>query len=217
MAYTAGPFNAAHVYVQWGGKLPGSESWSCGVRLRKKSGVVQSGEAANMLPGLVTALTAFHSSGSTNLGTGAKLSFVKSNAISMDGHYMDPAGSNETVVADVPGGGTSQQTFPNQVALAVTLTTGFSRGPAHKGRFYLPLPNGSIDANGLIPAGGAIAVSGAVDDLITAINAIDATYELAVFSRKSGAAGNRKVTGNLVGRALDTQRRRRRSLNEDYR
>lgn len=209
-------FDSPHIYVQWGGKLPGNEEWSCGFRLRRKTGVVQSGEGANVMPGLVTAIQAFHSSGNTNIGTGAKLQFVKSNAVSVDGHYMDPNGTNQTILADIPGGGTSQQTFPNQVALAVTLTTGFTRGPAHKGRFYLPLPNGSIDANGLMSASAAIAISGAVDSLITAVNAVDANYEMAVFSRRPSGPGNRKVTGNLIGRAFDTQRRRRRKLVEDY-
>lgn len=209
-------FDSAHVYVQWGGKLPGNEEWSCGFRMRRKSGVVQSGEAFTMLPGLATALQAFHTSGNTNLGTGAKLSFVKANAISIDGKYMDPNGTNQHILADIPGGGTSPQTFPNQVALAVTLTTGFTRGPAHKGRFYLPLHNGSIDATGLLAAGDAVAVSGAVDTLLTAVNGVDANYEMAIFSRRPSGPGNRRVTGNLVGRALDTQRRRRRSLNEDY-
>jgi len=164
----------------------------------------------------VTALQAFHTSGNTNIGTGAKLQFVKANAVSVNGQYMDPNGTNQTLLADIPGGGTSQQTFPNQVALAVTLTTGFTRGPAHKGRFYLPLPNGSIDANGLMSASAAIAISGAVDTLITAVNAVDANYEMAVFSRRPSGPGNRKVTGNLIGRAFDTQRRRRRKLVEDY-
>lgn len=209
-------FDAPHIYVQWGGKLPGNEEWSCGFRLRRKTGVVQSGEGLNVLPGLATAITAFHGSGNTNIGTGAKLQYVKANAISVDGHYMDPNGSNQQILADIPGGGTSQQTFPNQIALAVTLTTGFTRGPAHKGRFFLPLPNGSIDTNGLMTASAAIAISGAVDSLITAVNAVDANYEMAVFSRRPGGPGNRKVTGNLVGRAFDTQRRRRRNLVEDY-
>lgn len=209
-------FNAPHVYVQWGGKLPGNEEWSCGFRLRKKTGVVQIGDGGTMLPGLVTALTAFHSSGVTNIGTGAKLQFVKANAISVNGHYMDPNSTNQQIVADVPGGGTTQQTFPNQIALAVTLTTGFTRGPAHKGRFYLPLPNNTIDANGLISASSATAVSGSVDTLIAAVNSVHADYEMAIFSRLPGRAANLKVTGNLIGRALDTQRRRRRKLTEDY-
>jgi hypothetical protein len=216
VTYTAGDFNTAHIYVQWGGKLPGNEQWSCGVRLRKKVGFAVIADAATLLAGVGAAVSAMHTSSVTNLGTGAKLSYVKVNAIGVDGHYLDPAGTTEATYADLAGGGTVPQTFPNQIAMAVTLTTGFSRGPAHKGRFYLPLFNSNIDAGGLIPAGNAASLSTAIDTFITSINAVDANFEMAVFSRKLGAAGNRKVTGNLIGRAIDTQRRRRRSLVEDY-
>lgn len=211
-----GDYDSAHVYIQWGGKLPGNESWSCGIRYRKKTGSATVADGASLLVGAGAALSAFHTSSGANLGSGAKLSFVKSNTIGTDGRYLDSSGTNQATYADLPGAGTSAQTFPHQVALAVTLTTGFSRGPAHKGRFYLPLFNGSLDAGGLIAAAAVIPVSNAVDTLITSMNAVNSGFELAVFSRKTGAAGNRKITGNLVGRVLDTQRRRRRSLIEDY-
>jgi predicted peroxiredoxin len=56
----------------------------------------------------------------------------------------------------------------------------------------------------------------AATTLLTSLNAASANWEVAVFSRKQGAAGNRKVTGIEIGRVLDTQRRRRRSLAEGY-
>lgn len=59
-------------------------------------------------------------------------------------------------------------------------------------------------------------MSESVDTFVSDLNAVNADFEVAIFSRKLGAAGNRRVTGNLVGRALDTQRRRRRSLPETY-
>jgi hypothetical protein len=70
--------------------------------------------------------------------------------------------------------------------------------------------------SGLIDAPDAQAVSDTVDTLRTAVNAVNADYEMAIFSRKAGSPGNRRVTGNLVGEVLDTQRRRRRSLVENY-
>lgn len=216
MPYTPGNFDSPHVYVQWGGKLPGNEQWSCGLRMRRKTGTAVTADEASLLPGVGAALVAFHGRDTTNLGTGAKLSFVKTNVIDVTGHYADSGGTTQAIYADVPGGGTSAQVFPHQVALAVTLTTGFSRGPAHKGRFYLPLFNSTLEAGGVIPATVAAMVSGSVDTLLTDLNAVNTNYEVAVFSRKLGAAGNRRVTGNLVGRVLDTQRRRRRSLAEDY-
>lgn len=216
MVYVPGDYDSAHAYVQWGGKLPGSETWSCGIRLRRKTGEATAVEVQNLLVGTAAAVAAFHTSEKTNLGSAAKLSWVKCNAIARSGHYLDGSGTVQAFYSDLPGASPVAMSFPNQVALAVTLTTGYSRGPAHKGRFYLPLFASSLGTDGLVPAANADLCSQGVDDFLTALNAVSPNYEAAVFSRKAGAAGNRKITGNLVGRALDTQRRRRRSLVEDY-
>lgn len=214
--YQVGPFDSAHVYVQWGGKLPGGETWACGLRMRKKTGTTTVADGTSLLVGVSSACVTMHQAATTNLGTGAKLSFVKVNAIGTDGKYLDGGGTNQGFFSDLPGAGTSAQTAPNQVAMAVTWTTGFSRGPAHKGRFYLPLFNTSLDTNGLVPAANVTSLKGGINTFLTNLNAVNTAFEVAVFSRKAGAAGNRRVTGVSIGRALDTQRRRRRSLTEDY-
>lgn len=212
--YQPGPFDSPHLYVQWGGKLPGGEQWTCGFRLRKKSaGVIDSG--AGLLVGVSAAIVNYHTSASTRLSQAAKLSFVKVNAIGTDGHYSSP-GTNQALYPDTGGAQTGDPIYPNQVTLAVSLTTGFSRGPAHRGRFYLPLPSQGLLATGVIQPAAAVLVSEATDGLVTAVNAVNTDYEVAIFSRKAGTPGNRKVTGNLVGTVLDTQRRRRRSIAENY-
>lgn len=211
-----GNFDSGHIYVQWGGKLPGNESWSCGIRLRKKVGFTVVADAAPLLAGVGAAVSAFHAAASTQIGSNAKLSFVKCNAIGVDGKYLDTGGTNIATYADIAGGGGTTPNHPNQIAMAVTWTTGYSRGPAHQGRMYLPLPIMTVAADGLTPAGNASALSDQVDTFLTDLNAVSASYEAAVFSRNSVSPGNRKITGNKVGRVLDTQRRRRRSLVENY-
>jgi hypothetical protein len=215
MSYTAGNFDSAHLYVQWGGKLPGPEIWSCGLRLRKKTaGAIDSG--AGLLVGVSAAIATFHASADAQISAAAKLSFVKVNAIGVNGKYSGD-GTNQALYADTPGAGAAIQKYPNQIAWAVTLTTGFSRGAAHKGRFYLPLPDCYISGtDGRVSTAAAEQLHGAVSTLLTNLNAVNTDYEVAVFSRKSGAAGNRRVTGNAIGRTLDTQRRRRSAQVEDY-
>lgn len=214
MPYTAGPFDSNHIYVQWGGKLPGNEQWSCGFRMRKKTaGTIDDG--TGLLVGVAAALATYHADAATRIAALAKLSFVKVNAIGTDGHYLG-SGTVQALYADLPGGYGVGPVHPNQIALAVSLTTGFSRGPAHRGRFYLPMPALNVQTNGLLYATDMISVSGATDTLLTSVNAVNADYEMAIFSRKAGAPGNRRVTGNLVGEVADTQRRRRRSLVENY-
>lgn len=210
-----GNFDSAHIYVQWGGKLPGGETWSCGLRLRKKTpGTPDNGGA--LLAGVTTAVSEYHSDVDTLISSAAKLSFVKVNAIAVNGHYQSQS-TNQSVLADIPGGVGGGTAYPNQVCCVVTLTTGFSRGPAHKGRFYLPLPAGMpVAADGRCLAAVAASVSTQTSTFISQLNTVNADYEVAVFSRKDGAPGNRRVIGNVVGRVLDTQRRRRRALAEDW-
>ena len=215
MVYIVGNFDSAHLYVQWGGKLPGGESWSCGLRMRKKTaGAVDSGSA--LLTGVGAALVAFHGGDSSYISNLAKLSFVKVNAIGVDGKYAGD-GTVQATYADVPGGFSGAQRYPNQVAWTISLLTGYSRGAAHKGRFYVPLPVCNLDTDGRVTTGAADGMHTACTGLLSNLNAVNADYEVTVFSRKAGGGGHRKVTSVGVGRVLDTQRRRRRQLIEDYR
>jgi hypothetical protein len=212
--YQVGPFDSSHIYVQWGGKLPGNEQWSCGFRMWKAAGSTEA-DANALLPGVSAAIAAYHVSTSSQISAAAKLSFVKVNAIGTDGRYIG-AGTVEATYADTPGGGAAIPPHPNQVALVISLMTGFSRGPAHRGRFYMPLPVFLPAADGLIADSDRDFARTAAQGLRTAVNTNSSGHVMAVMSRKAGAPGHRSVTGIEVGRALDTQRRRRRSLVEDY-
>lgn len=214
MPYTPGPFPGMHLYLQWGGKLPGNEQWSCGLRMAS-TGAVTSLDPVGMIGAVTTAVQTYHTSILTSISSRALLQFVKLNAIGTDGRYEEES-TTEQLVADVGGSGSATSSMPNQIALAVSLTTAFSRGPAHRGRFYLPMPTFGLDANGVFAAANADAVSDATDTFVASLNAVNAAWKVAVISRKLGAPMQRLVTGNQVGRVYDTQRRRRRSLVEDY-
>jgi len=213
MPYTAGPFSSQHLYLQWGGKLPGNEQWSCGLRMLRTGGGAWPPEGvASVLTPVKTAIQAFHVRVGSMISARALLSFVKLNMVDEDGTYTLDT-TNQAVIADVAGGGTDYG-HPNQVTIAVSTETGFSRGPAHRGRFYLPLPGMAVEADGLISVADATAIKTSSATLLTALNAASTLYKVGVMSRKSGAPAERPVTGFSVGRVLDTQRRRRRSLLE---
>lgn len=212
MPYTPGPFDSAHWVLQWGGKLPGSETWSCSLRMALTGGAVTITSTEHAA--VVAAIQAYHQAANTQISSLAKLSFVKFNPVDVNGHYSFDT-TNETIVADVAGGVTeTTPKYPNQVTWVVSTVTGFSRGPAHAGRFFNPLPTVTVQADGLVGASAATNLKTTGNTLITSLNAVAAGLKVAVFSRKSGAATHRLVTGVEVGRALDTQRRRRRKLTE---
>lgn len=212
MPYTPGPFDSEHLYAQWGGKLPGGEGWSCGLRFAY-TGVGVPGLPAGFLAGVKAAVQTYHTNIYSWTNANALLSFIKTNEIDVNGHYINQVTTGD-VYADVPGGVAGVPSHPNQVALAVSLTTGYSRGLAHRGRFYSPLPNMPVAADGLIATAARDQVKTTATTLLTALNAVHADWKVAVFSRKSGAPTHRLVTGIAVGRAMDTQRRRRRKLTE---
>lgn len=227
MSYTPGPFATAHVLIQWGGKLPGGEQWSCSIRCAEQEHIAGSttvpsaDSVASWNDGAIKdAVLAFHTRPESHINAAALLSFVKANRIDLDGKYMDPTTSDYTF-SDVAGGGGTNNLVPNQVALAVSLLTGYSRGPAHRGRFFLPLPAMALGTDGRFSAALATETAGSVKTFLEALAdtpGIDAPNSLTpmVMSRKSGAPAQRKITGAAVGRVLDTQRRRRKSLGEAY-
>lgn len=213
MTYVPGDFDTLHLYCQWGGTLPGGDEWSCGVRIAPTSGTAIA-YSDTMLNAMATAVEAWHTNG--KISPRALLTFTKLNVINNAGKYNDPV-THEHIHANVPGTGVDSRTPPNQIALAVSLTTGFTRGPAHRGRFYMPLPTILVQTDGLISAADRDTVVTPALTFLAALNtAAGSGQAVAVMSRKSGAAGHRAVTGIQVGRVLDTQRRRRNKLAETY-
>jgi len=214
MPYTVGPFDSAHHLVQWGGSLPGGERWSCSFRMAKPGGAVATqAEAIANTAGISAALQSYHQTAGTKIYSLCKMDFVKVNLVDVDGHFP-VAGTNELVITPVAGGG-SLVAYPNQIALCVTLLTSFTRGPAHAGRFYSPTPSMAMGSDGRISTVDRDLVVISSQQLLTAVNAVS-LYKINVFSRKLGAPAHNTVQQTRIGRVLDTQRRRRRSLIEAY-
>jgi len=165
---------------------------------------------------MTTAIQTWFTNTQSCVSSLAKLSFVKFNPIDVTGHYAIST-TNQQVLADIAGGITeTTPARPNQVAWAISLTTAYSRGPAHKGRFYSPMPTCPLAAGGVITASYVTNAKTQATTLLNALNAVDSAVQVAVFSRKQGAPAHNIVTGISLGQVLDTQRRRRRQLLEAW-
>ena len=103
--------------------------------------------------------------------------------------------------------------YPPQVSVCITTLTDARRGYASRGRFYLPPLAKYVGADGRISASDALTIATRtavwVDDVTDLMGA-----PAAVFSNV-GSGAVRNITSVGCGRVLDTQRRRRRSLDED--
>lgn len=148
------------------------------------------------------------------ISNAARMHYVKLNEINEQGLY---ARENESFRHDHPvvGGvrGPIQGTAWPAVTYAVTLRTTNYRGPASRGRFYVPAPAPSQDAEtGRIPTTDCNEMATAAATFIGRLNVDLAPWKVVVASNAHSTMAD--VTGVEVGDVMDTQRRRRNSMPE---
>lgn len=118
-------------------------------------------------------------------------------------------------------GASAEAPKPWQISLAVTLHTAVP-GATGRGRFYLPMPTGSIGDDGLMTAAAADThrtnAVALMDNILGSFRAITPSADIVVASAGSALRGIparlNKVNGVSVGRRFDVQRRRAGSLSE---
>jgi hypothetical protein len=157
---------------------------------------------------------AFHQNPAAKIGDNAKLTMVKLARIGPLGTYTADPFFDDTL--SVPGGAGGAN-HPPQVALAVSLQSP-RRGASGRGRVFLPAPQLAVlSGTGLADAIAIAAVRDAFAALVQNLNnaaGLDANVSKVTISSSKGF--NTDVTGIRVGRALDTIRSRRTSLDEKY-
>lgn len=218
-----------HLLLQFGGSLFSADQWSCSLRiaLGGEGSIVPVGTgilndwARENIDDLAADVAAWMADPESKNSTAARLEYVKCNAIAENGRY---ASQEETILVEFSGTdrpvGTRTQ-GPGQNTLCVSLLTSLSRGRASRGRFFPPTGAMNIDANtGKVSASDAAGVAVGAQTLLDAIAnepGIDLQSPRVVVASDLGSPGPvRSVTRVAVGDVLDTQRRRRESLDEVY-
>lgn len=155
----------------------------------------------------------------------ATLEWVKFSVIDTDGKYsLFNTGFEFNTTYDfepVSGGvGSNYQNsfIAPQLTVAITLVTDVVRGAGRFGRIYPPLTgypsNIGLDTN---PVGKRDAAVDLIDDINGVLNSFVPDADPAVIVASSAREGkNAKVTRVRVGQVIDTQRRRRNSIPENY-
>lgn len=196
--------------VASGTTYPG-EIWSCSWNIAQNfEGPVE--QPTDLTP-YVTALSTWHQAADTQLSGPGRLDMVKVNLIGTDGLYVNDDTQFVEVVPGVPT--TNVSLFaPAQCTVCVSLTTNKSRGLAHGGRFYPPVCLPGLGADGRITSANAQKIASSAATLISDLNAIG-PGDVSIMSNV-GAGAREPVRGVRVGRVVDTQRRRRNALPEEY-
>jgi len=211
-------FSENHAVLTFGGPLfNATEEWSCSLRLLGTMPLTDSNEAAEdaSCDAYAEAIR-LQWIKTTNISSSvSSLAWVKFNKVDTAGHYRFPYTNRKDYSPAVAAGGSASNVSPAQVSQVVTLRTAASRGHAHAGRIFLPVPKDMVDGSGRISTTVQTAHCTWARDLLDAINQVDTTAYVGIAS-KVGAGLSRRVTRIEVGRVYDTMRSRRTKLAEEY-
>lgn len=195
--------------LSWGGKLFDTEQWNCSLYVYGVAGITNSTPE-----GMSPILEGFHSNANAAMSSASRLDYVKYNIIDpITGKYADESVSHSHfLTSPVSGVG---QPGPGQLTVCASLTTALQRGRAHSGRIYPPtsLTFATVDASGRMTE---LAATGLTHEVKLLINEINDTSGAAVVVYSKIGQIVQPVLGTRVGRVIDTQRRRRTSLLEEY-
>jgi hypothetical protein len=196
----------------WGTAWGGKEQWSTSLRIDQATL-----PPAATLDSVRTRFNTFYQTASVGISTSAFYFGVKAAIIGPDGRYP-AAGNSISSLMSTPQPGAGPGFGYPQLTTVVTLNTALLRGKGSVGRMFLPPTSLPIQADGRLATSVAQLVATASASLITDLNGL-LDGDVSVFGGGEGGTGpgsQRDVTSVRVGRVVDTQRRRRNQLSEDY-
>lgn len=206
------PFPRAHrMLTLFGDAWTQSEIWQIGLRLDAPP-TNQPDAAA--FTALKQAFTTWWSGTDMNFSKNARMLGVKVAPVQVDGKY---GAGNDAQVSLYPspviGLSATDYAVP-QLSVACTLLTGISRGRGSRGRFYPPPQVQALAADGRIDTQRANTLVLNHRELLNAINAVGIGRVCVGSALGTGLL--EPVTQVRIGRIIDTQRRRRNQISEEY-
>lgn len=220
-----------HFRLAWGGTFFSTEIWSMSLHMSDASTVTNAARiafAADRADEVKTKVQTYWTTTAIGANRYALLDWVKFNAIGEDGKYLSAA-SNSVAVA--PAGVPQltpplSESHPPQLAVVLSMGTGFRSGLAVRSRTYLPAARLS-----LVTTGSPYIADSQVSTVATAFKAflvdlndwtgLDLGSGPAVCAVSKGRAADsdgitRDITDIRVGNVFDTVRSRRNGLRETY-
>lgn len=220
-------YSENHLLLRFGGPAwADQEEWSCGLRLAAPN----DNQPANLLDLAqeiiedVAQLCVEYVQRSTSGFSGTvRITTVDLNPIAAaTGKYLFP---NTPVELEVPSAGSGLAAGYPQIAYAVTLRGSlYRRGPAARGRWYVPMsaaPEYQPTNTGVLPSATATALAQSAGTFLSSLAQLAGpTDPVAVtpwlFGDGIGGPRDSPIEECFVGNVVDTQRRRRNSIEETY-
>lgn len=197
----------------------GAEIWSTGFWLGQETS-----DAAAVTPVMCSAIGAmwqtFFTGNSNNVNFRWNTTQVKAARMGVDGATETDQVEYWTPSSTIAGGDAGSP-FPAQISLAATLISSNVRGPASKGRMFLPGVHIGLGADGRADSGGIGTTATALNTFLSEVNtSTDVPDKVILVSTESAVplrdSQNKFVEHLRMGNVFDTQRRRRNALTETY-
>lgn len=199
-----------------------TEIWNTGLKLQRTAplGSITEETLKVAAERVEEAWREFFTSGNPAPASNFRTLEVKAAHIGTDGRYV---GDAYTHFIDEPYSGsgyigTTESPLP-QAAVVATLSSQKQRGPASKGRMYLPGIAYDINQFGLMPLAMTTSLSERFNIFIRAINDggsfLDHPMEV-ILNSPVGQGEERPVNKTGVDQKVDTQRRRANAITSDY-
>lgn len=201
--------------------VPATETWSNTLNYRPVSvpvGEMSQGTADAVAAAALADAQGFY--GSALFADDVWLTEARAYCIGTGGHASGPIGYAVANPAQAGTGSVSGRYLPNQVSWTLSLVAD-GRGKGKFGRIYLPCPVAAVAKDGRVT--GTVTEQ-ALNNMGSYLQTLDASLGTAfgndvelIIVGSTGTAGTARPVRELrLGRVLDTQRRRRRSLDEAY-
>jgi hypothetical protein len=211
-------YTQRHKLVTMHGKLFGSLTEGWNMSFRVIPGATATVSQAQADAAFAVAKTWFTST-AANMCSVHSIEWLKVAPIGTNGDYPTGEISYTSTGSAGVGSNTTTNPYPGQCTLVASLMTSAPRGHAWTGRMYPPMPGYLLATDGRISTGNATAFAGSIKTLLDGMNTVadlGLAYVMSPGTIKNPSSAARRVISVRVGTVVDTQRRRRRQLVEQY-
>lgn len=212
----------SYIKLTWGGSLANDEEiWTCGIHFANQNADVLGGAWTSIdgtvMSNIANVIRTMHTTSGLAIPQGVKLEWVKVALIGRDGKYEQAP--KEFIFSTAAGGATSSPYAP-QLSTVITLQSNKYKDPGKFNRYYVPSlgPIGASNYKYTKAMTDEMAEAHAtmLDDLNDIFNGLSGQMTLRAAAVNQKTASYEYITKVKVGSIVDTQRRRRNKLVEEY-
>lgn len=210
------------IKLTWGGSLANDEEiWTCGMHFANQNADVIGGAWTSIdetvMTNIADAIRTMHTTSGLAIPQGVRLEWVKVALIGRDGKYEQ---APKEFILSTPAGGATSASYAPQLSTVITLQSDKYKDPGKFNRYYVPSlgPVGAPNYKYTSAMTAEMAETHAtmIDSLNNIFNSLSGQMGLRAAAVNQQTSTYEYITKVKVGSIVDTQRRRRNKLVEEY-